>query len=136
MKTTWRLVSGFLFTLLVAAPLHAQDALRDYLVEECSADLEQYCNQVTPGEGRLLHCVAAHEDKISGQCQLALFGAAVVLSELADAIQYLAESCATEIESLCADVATGEGRILACLVENEAELGEQCSNALAEEAAE
>jgi len=130
------LATVFTFTSLGVAPLHAQDTLQEFLMDECEADLEQYCSQVTPGEGRLLHCVAAHEDKISGQCQLALFGAAVVLSELADAIQYLAESCATEIESLCADVAMGEGRVLACLAENEAELGEQCASALTEEGAE
>lgn len=136
MRTKSLLAAVFTFTLLGIAPVHAQDTLQEFLMEECETDLEQYCSQVTPGEGRLLHCVAAHEDKISGQCQLALFGAAVLLTELADAIQYLAESCATEIESMCADVAIGEGRVLACLAENEAELGEQCANALTEEGAE
>lgn len=111
---------------------HAQDTLRDYVIEECAADLEQYCSQVTPGEGRLLYCVAAHEDKISGQCQYALFEAAVLLSELADSIIYVAQSCESEIDTLCGNVAMGEGRILACLTENSAELGAPCVTALAE----
>lgn len=118
--------------VLGASQVCAQDTLHDYVMEECRADLEQYCSQVTPGEGRLLYCVAAHEDKISGQCQYALFEAAVLLSELADAILYVAESCEAEIDTLCADVAMGEGRILACLDDNRADLGAPCAAVLAE----
>ena len=50
----------------------AQETLIDHLVSACASDLENYCSQVTPGNGRLLHCVAAHEDKISGQCEYCL----------------------------------------------------------------
>ena len=58
----------------------AQDSLLEYLVDACEADLTQYCSQVTPGNGRLLHCVAAHEDKLSGQCEYALYQAASLLA--------------------------------------------------------
>jgi len=61
-----------------------------------------------------------------------LFEAAVLLSDLADAILYLAESCESEIDTLCADVAMGEGRILACLDESRARLGNVCASALDE----
>ncbi|HEX5789237.1 MAG TPA: cysteine rich repeat-containing protein, partial [Woeseiaceae bacterium] len=47
----------------------AQEALLDYVVESCQPDLDRYCANVTPGEGRLLYCVAAHQDKISDQCE-------------------------------------------------------------------
>ena len=33
----------------------------------CSEDLKKYCSTVTPGEGRLLLCIEAHEDKISAK---------------------------------------------------------------------
>ncbi len=122
--------------MLGISQAYAQDTLLDYVLDACGPDLEQYCSQVTPGEGRLLYCVAAHEDKISGQCQYALFEAAALLSELADAIIYVAESCETEIETLCRDVEMGEGRILACLEQNSAALGETCVTALADTAGE
>ncbi|EED35614.1 cysteine rich repeat domain protein, putative [Luminiphilus syltensis NOR5-1B] len=102
----------------------------DYVIKSCETDLETYCSQVTPGQGRLMYCVAAHEDKISGQCGYALYQAATLLEQLSMAITYLAESCGSEIETLCGDVALGEGRVLTCLDTNQAELGETCSAAL------
>ncbi len=31
----------------------------------CGEDIKKYCSTVTPGEGRIVHCMQAHEDKIS-----------------------------------------------------------------------
>jgi hypothetical protein len=115
-----------------AAPAMAEDTLLEYVVDACKGDLEQYCSQVTPGNGRLLHCVAAHEDKLSGQCEYALYQAASLLEQLSVAIAYFAQSCATEIETLCGNVEAGEGRILACLAENDAEVGDACRKAIAD----
>jgi len=119
-----------------AAPAAAQDSLLEYVVDSCEGDLKQYCSQVTPGEGRLLHCVAAHEDKLSGQCSYALYQAASLLEQLSVAIAYVAQSCETEIKTLCGDVKAGEGRILACLEENGEALGDPCKKALADTVAE
>ena len=109
----------------------AQDDLIDYLVTECEGDIENYCSQVTPGNGRLLHCMAAHEDKISGQCSYALYRAASLLEQLAVAINYVAQECKTDIETHCSDVMIGENRVLSCLAEKDAELTASCKTALA-----
>jgi hypothetical protein len=128
------LIAGGLLTGFQAT---AQESpLIDALVEACDADIKQYCSQVTPGEGRLLHCAAAHEDKLSSQCTYALYQAASLLEQVAVAIAYVAESCETEITTMCRDVPVGEGRILACLEENDAKLGESCKTAITETAAE
>jgi hypothetical protein len=118
--------------LAAAAPAIAQDSLLEYVLTSCEADLKQYCSQVTPGEGRLLHCAAAHEDKLSGQCSYALYQAASLLEQLSMAIVYVAQSCETEIKTLCGDVKAGEGRILSCLEGNSESLGEPCKKALAD----
>jgi hypothetical protein len=115
---------------LFAGAASAQDSLLDYVITACETDLEAYCATVTPGSGRLLHCVAAHEDKISGECGYALYEAAVLLEELTMAIAYLAENCGDEIESLCSAVEMGEGRVLDCLEANRSALGESCAAAL------
>ena len=39
----------------------------------CSNDLKTFCSTVTPGEGRLIFCMLAHEDKISSKCDFALY---------------------------------------------------------------
>ena len=122
--------------LSVAAPAVAQDSLLEYVLTSCEADLKQYCSQVTPGQGRLLHCAAAHEDKLSGQCSYALYQAASLLEQLAVAIAYVAQSCETEIKTLCGDVKAGEGRILSCLEGNTESLGDACKKALADTVSE
>ncbi len=35
------------------------------LETSCGEDIKKYCSTVTPGDGRILHCMQAHEDKIS-----------------------------------------------------------------------
>ena len=121
-----------IFVVSAAAPAVAQDSLLEYVLTSCEADIKQYCSQVTPGEGRLLHCAAAHEDKLSGQCSYALYQAASLLEQLSMAIVYVAESCETEIKTLCGDVKAGEGRVLSCLEGNSESLGEPCKKALAD----
>jgi len=110
----------------------AQDSIVEQLVAACEADIENYCSQVTPGNGRMLHCMAAHEDKISGQCEYAFYQAASLLEQLSVAINYLAQECKTEIQTLCSDVELGDGRILACLDEQPEKVGEGCKKAIAD----
>jgi len=125
-----------IFAIAAAAPAVAQDSLLEYVVNSCEEDIKQYCSQVTPGEGRLLHCAAAHEDKLSGECSYALYQAASLLEQLSVAIAYVAQSCETEIKTLCSDVKAGEGRILSCLEGNGESLGDACKKALADTVSE
>jgi hypothetical protein len=110
----------------------AQDSLMDYVLKSCDADIKQYCSQVTPGEGRLLHCAAAHEDKLSGQCSYALYQAASLLEQAAAAVVHVATECKTDIETLCGEVKVGEGRILSCLEEKQAQVSASCKQAIAD----
>jgi len=125
-----------IIVVAAAAPAVAQDSLLEYVVNSCEADIKQYCIQVTPGEGRLLHCAAAHEDKLSGECSYALYQAASLLEQLSVAIAYVAQSCETEIKTLCSDVKAGKGRILSCLEGNGDSLGDACNKALADTVSE
>ena len=118
---------------LVAGPVAtAEESLVEYLVTACETDIENYCSQVTPGNGRLLHCMAAHEDKISGQCEYALYRAATVLDQLSAAIVYVAEQCRTEIETICSNIVMGEGRLAACVAKHDAEASDGCKRAIAD----
>lgn len=124
------------FAIFTGANALAQDDVVEYLISACESDIENYCSQVTLGEGRMLHCMAAHEDKISGQCQYALYQAATLLEQLSMAIAYVARECETEINSLCSDILAGEGRILACLEEHPEEVGDGCKTAISDTVAE
>lgn len=128
-RTLWITVAA---VLLTGSQALAQDTLLDHLINACEGDINNYCSQVTPGNGRMLHCMAAHEDKISGQCQYAFYQAATLLEQLAVATAYLASQCATDIEAHCKDVELGEGRILACLDEHEADTSDACKKAISD----
>src|SRR5258705_9697401 len=39
----------------------------------CASDINDFCGAVTPGEGRLLLCMQAHEDQLSRRCEFALY---------------------------------------------------------------
>ena len=123
---------AFVVVIFTGSNALAQETLIDHLVNACENDIENYCSQVTPGNGRMLHCMAAHEDKISGQCEYAFYQAATLLEQLSVAINYVAQECKTEIQTLCSDIVVGEGRILACLDEHPEEVGEACKKAVAD----
>ena len=108
----------------------AEETLLDHVIDACGSDIDNYCSKVTPGDGRLLYCMAAHEDKISGECQYAFFEAAALLQQLSMAIAYFAQECETEIDTLCSDVVAGDGRLLSCLDAHEEEVGDSCKQAV------
>jgi hypothetical protein len=125
-------ITAFLasFILLAAAsPLAAQDPVST-VQEGCAAEIESYCSQVTPGEGRLLACFYAHEDKLSGQCQYALYNASAQLDAAVSALNYVATECQSDILALCANVQVGEGRILECLDANAEKVSDGCKTAV------
>jgi Cysteine rich repeat len=109
-----------------------QGQLGAQVLEECSSELAQYCAEVTPGEGRLLACLYAHGEKLSGQCDYALYNAAVRLERAISVITYVASECRTEFETHCAQVEVGEGRVAQCLKDHASELSPACNQALTE----
>ena len=132
MKRNRIIMSLAIAALTFASQVQAQDTLADHVLESCKVEIESFCSQVTPGGGRLLHCAAAHEDKLSGQCSYALFQAAAVLEQMAAAIVYVAQQCQTDIQTLCPEVKEGDGRILMCLEEQADGVSDACKQAVSD----
>ena len=125
-------------TGLGAGPSPAQDAsaamqgpLAKQVREGCTTELTRYCAEVTPGEGRLLACLYAHGDKLSGQCEFALYDAAARLERAINAVTYVASECRSDLEKHCANVEVGEGRVAQCLKDHTSGLSPGCAQALA-----
>ena len=108
----------------------AVDNVVETVAKGCEKELTSYCKDVTPGEGRVLACLYAHSDKLTGQCEYALYDAAVQLERFVAALTYVANECDADLEKFCAKVAVGEGRVLKCLDENSSKISARCTQAL------
>ena len=114
-----------------AGNVSAQDIV-SAVQKGCGAEIEKYCSQVTHGEGRLLACFYAHEDKLSGQCQYALYDASAQLERAVSALNYVAGQCEDDMKAHCADVQLGEGRVVECLNSNSESVSAACKQAMAD----
>lgn len=101
-------------------------------VEGCRTELETYCSSVTPGESRLLACLYAHGDKLSGRCEYALYDAAAQLQRIIAAVAYVASECDEDLAAHCSAVTLGEGRVASCLLDHKEEVSQRCSQAIDE----
>lgn len=115
---------------LASGAAYAQEDPIENALEACKPEIETFCSQVTPGEGRLLACFVAHEDKISGQCGWALYEAMDAFDAFANAIAYVATSCFDDMTKHCAEVELGEGRVASCLLEHKEDVTPECKQAM------
>jgi len=120
-------VTALLFTTI---PALAGDNLVQSVVNGCQKELDNYCKDVTPGQGRVLACLFAYGDKLSGQCEYALFDAAVQLERAVAALSYVVNECRGDLENLCSGVPAGKGRLIKCLKKNDSKVSDRCKQSL------
>jgi len=98
------------------------------LHEACAPDLEKYCSNVTPGDGRIMACLYAHEDQISDSCDAQIADVADVLDGFLGTIGNALAICLPDIQKHCADTKLGQGRVLSCLNKKSSELTTDCKD--------
>jgi len=145
MKKIMHLLAGFgvlpLLAILSVGPASAQTdiakAIQDKLATEaakleqsCADDIKKYCSDVTPGEGRMIYCMQAHEDKISPKCTYDLEEATADVQLSADNLKDAITACHAEITGVCGKILPGQGRIAACLIANKSTASKNCVDAL------
>jgi PRC-barrel domain protein len=104
----------------------SQSAFKDRIAEAietvegaCAGDIDDFCGRVSPGEGRIALCMAAHEDVLSVRCRFGLHRAA---RRIKSDIGQVAETCLKEIQALCGEA----GRIRQCLEQKRGSLSSSC----------
>jgi hypothetical protein len=102
----------------------------EVVAEGCKKEINAYCKEVKPGEGRVLACLYAYEDKLSGRCEYALYDAAAQLERAITALTYLANECRDDLKSYCSDVKPGEGRLINCIDKNSKKVSNRCKQAI------
>ena len=159
MKFTMRLLANVglpLLAILSISSVSAQSSVGKTILEKltakvsklesaCAKDIKKYCRTVTPGaastgpltisssspgEGRMIYCMHAHEDKISPKCAFELGDAAASVQITADALKDGVIACKAEIAGVCGKTVPGQGRIATCLIENKSTASSGCAEAI------
>jgi hypothetical protein len=85
----------------------------------CKADIEKFCKDVKPGQGRIVKCLQAHENELSPACKNEIAAEKEKTKEFIN-------SCKPDAEKFCKDVRPGGGRIIHCLKQHQSELSPNC----------
>jgi hypothetical protein len=87
---------------------------------DCLDDVDRFCSDVEPGQGRVIVCLSRHEQDLAPVCRKHLQeGRRNVRRKLAGA-------CDGDIETICKGVRPGRGRIQRCLEQHKDELSTGC----------
>ena len=120
-----RIIAPLAFILMIGAAPTGRLAAQS-IFEACESDLKIYCSQVIPGNGRIISCLYAHEDKLSESCDAATEDPASLLDWFLETVRYVMDQCADDIQKHCTNVKFGGGRIFSCLVEQVSSLTDSC----------
>ncbi|HUL61345.1 MAG TPA: cysteine rich repeat-containing protein [Anaeromyxobacteraceae bacterium] len=128
-----RIIAGSIVVgtvLFAAVAARAEESLADAVKKACNKELTSFCKGVPEGQGRILACLYAFEDKVSDKCIEAVYDAAVQLEQAVAALKFAAGQCQGDLQKFCADVKPGQGRGLACLDKHDKDVSAQCKDAL------
>jgi Cysteine rich repeat len=90
---------------------------------ECKADVQKFCGDVKPGQGRIIDCLKAHAPDLSDSCRTKMKAAKEAIQAKAKAVQ---DACGEDRQKYCGDVQPGEGRIKDCMTQHSSELSGAC----------
>lgn len=113
-----------------AAILQKVTAAIQSLEKACGNDIKKFCRNVTPGQGRVIFCMQAYEDKISPKCAFELREAEVNIQTVTVQLQQATEACRADISKLCGTTQPGQGRISACLATQASAVSPGCAAAV------
>ena len=128
MKTT--LLSAAVFMLFAAGAARAEEGARP-----CKADIEKFCKDVKPGEGRIIDCLKAHEAELSADCKAK--GAELKGGPGGKKGEGKGEgrgmgpmggACKADFEKFCKDAGREK---MGCMKEHEKDLSEGCKTQMA-----
>jgi len=98
--------------------------------EACKGDVDKYCKDVKPGQGRMMSCLRTNQANLSTSCKEQIAAVEQRHHQMGERAHLMAEACKGDMQQYCKDVKAGEGRMGRCLKENEAKLSEGCRGAM------
>jgi hypothetical protein len=114
--------------LAAGAPARAEGPGRGH-DGPCRPDVERHCASAERGGGGIGRCLREHEKDLSPACRDHLAARHEQMKKRADAVY---AACKTEAAKHCPDHEPGEGGLIRCLRDHEADLSKECRAALPE----
>lgn len=93
----------------------------------CRADIEKHCADVERGGGAMARCLREHEKELSPGCRDHMAARHEQMKKRAETVS---AACKGEVAKHCADHEPGEGGLMRCLRDHEADLSPDCRAAL------
>ncbi len=112
----------FGIALSVNSPLTAASFIAQFNAK-CGSDVNQFCQGVKQGDGRIFSCLRNNRESISKECDDYLSG--LLRSAMTSFISFR-RNCGDDYQKFCQDVERGEGRVIRCLWTREGELSASC----------
>lgn len=100
------------------------------LESSCGDEIKNFCSTVTPGEGRVVLCIEAHEDKLSPKCLFEMHQAAINLKFVAETVKLATNACRGDLSKYCGKIQVGQGRVMQCLTTNKTSVSKACADSL------
>ncbi len=85
----------------------------------CVGDIAKFCGDIKQGEGRIARCLTQNEAQISMACKMHL-------AWVKKAVKEAHQVCEDDIMLYCAEVKSGEGKVMQCLKANKSSLSSEC----------
>ncbi len=86
----------------------------------CGTDIEKFCKDVQPGQGRIIKCMRKHEGELSPACKN-------YVAEAKEQQKEFKRDCNADALKFCKNVRPGGGRIVNCLKQHQVELSAGCN---------
>jgi hypothetical protein len=90
----------------------------------CKADINQFCKDITSGEGRIAACLKSHEDKLSSGCKEQWTAMHQKMKETARVAK---QACGTDMQKFCPQ-AVGLKEVHSCLNSHIDDLSPSCKS--------
>jgi hypothetical protein len=111
-KTFLLMVVSFGLSIMAAAVSYGEDY-------PCKNDVARFCNDIKPGEGRILRCLTLYEKDLTPSCKKEL-------ARAKEAVEEVQNACADDYAIFCSSVMPGQGKIPACLEKSKKILTPKC----------
>lgn len=116
MKITVLFSFSIITSLLLIVPAHAA-----VNASSCMTDAQKYCPGIKPGDGAIEACFKKNEKSLSPACMQ-------YRQETNKKVVDFLKDCGGDIKKICVNVQPGEGRVIACLKNNQTTLSLECKN--------